>query len=204
MRHSKSGQSLAEMVVFLPMLLMMAAGAIFIVYMCWQGVKVQQAANMAARVEGEERVAGGTSAGSIREVNGLGIGGDEDITANGMPDASSLSGKNSTNLAAIPTNSVYGKYRSLVRGMFGAGEIPHLFVPPPVLGANTDRVKVTRVMTPPSVFGMQMTPVVIDATAYGGEDSHMYALPRWGCTGSNCDPSKPYWQQILKDPNNGN
>src|ERR1051326_2875203 len=46
------GQAITEMVIVIPLLIMLLSGAMAWVYTCWQGVKVQQAANIAARIQG--------------------------------------------------------------------------------------------------------------------------------------------------------
>src|SRR5262245_46086027 len=68
---SNSGQSMSEMVLLIPLMAMLMVGSGVIVYLCWQGVKVQQAANLAARITGQERLSGGTSVDAISRDNGL-------------------------------------------------------------------------------------------------------------------------------------
>jgi len=201
----EAGQGMSELVIMLPLLVMLAFGALAITYMCWQGIKVQEAANLAARVQGQERVAGGTSANDINQVNGTGpgMGGDADPSAHINPN-------DPTQIQTLRTlappmggpspSTVYGKYRQIVRDLFTTGEQEHLYVPPPVRGSITDQVKVVRLMQPPALFSWQMDPVMVTSTAYGGEDTNMYSLPRWGKTSSNGN-NNLYWQQILQKGN---
>jgi hypothetical protein len=204
-RLERSGQAMSELVIILPLLVVLAGGAIAISYMCWQGIKTQQAANLAARIQGQERVAGGTSASDINNVNGLGMGGDQDPSALAGQDY--LTAERAQNLrpqgGAMSVRSVYGKFRDAARSFFSVGERDHVFVPPPVLRSITDQVKVVRVMTPPKIFDFQLKPILVEATAYGGECTNMYSLPCWGHTGANTGSGDLYWQQLLSQ-NKGN
>lgn len=193
-RRGERGQASTEMLFILPLFVMLSAGTVFIVYMCWQGVKVQSAANLAARVEGQDRVAGGPSVPLIQAVNGLyqGLGGtfgDQDPTTmvpalpgglQSLSAALSPQPRISAQQHPPPGRTVYAKFYAYAHSLFGAGERQNLFVPAPVLGVNTDMVKVVRVMTPPKVLTMTLPQVVVAGKAYGGEDPHMFALPRWG------------------------
>lgn len=180
MRKNRQGQASIEVMLLLPLFMLLAAGFLCVGYMCWQGIKVQQAANLAARIQGQERVAGGTSSGSIDNDNGINQGfGDKAPMEPSKNQLVSLSGfgKNQP-----PTTSVYGRYYKEVQDMFNKGEQEKLYIPEPKTGINTDRVRVVRILQPPKIFGLQLDPIVFDATAYGGEDSRMYGLPRWGRT----------------------
>ena len=55
-RRCRSGQATVEMAIRSPLLLALIGGGILVVFSCWQGIKVQQGANLAARIQGEERV----------------------------------------------------------------------------------------------------------------------------------------------------
>ena len=199
----EAGQATSEMVFILPLLIILAGGAICIVYMCWQGVKTQEAANYAARIEGQERVSGGVSADDINRTMGLGMGGDKDPTLN----KDKMTAEEARNLrpsgGSMSITSVYGKYRDEVRKMFSIGERDHVHVMPPVRNSLTDQVKVVRVMTPPKIFNFQMDPVMVASTAYGGECTNAYGLPCWAHTGDNQSGSELYWQKLLRE-NPGN
>lgn len=183
----------------LPLFMILAAGALFVGYICWQGLKVQQAANLAARIQGQERVGGGRSQQSIAQDNGLDSGGDT------VPDDSSMSGLAQDPNAldrfkSAPNGGVYGKFYQAVHEMFGPGEQQKLFVPPPEKeGINSDRIRVIRVLNPPKIFDYQMKPIKLEATAYGGEDTHMYGLPRWGKTANS---QGQFYTGALENPNN--
>src|SRR5262249_44332746 len=73
MKNTK-GQSSVEMVFILPLLIMLAGGMLFVINAGWQDLKVQQAANLLARVEGQEKVMGGASVSAIANENGFGLG----------------------------------------------------------------------------------------------------------------------------------
>ena len=182
---NKRGQAMTEMVIILPLFLMVTCGVMAVVYACWQGVKVQQAANLAARIQGQERVAGGYNVSVIQEDNGVQAGGDLDPTRRTIAlDAAGAQVIEQSNKHRPSTHTVYGKIVQEVRAMFGAGDQDGLLIPLPSYGlvGYSDQVKVVRVWTPPQLFGLSLNPVQLVATAYGGEDSHMYSLPRWGST----------------------
>jgi hypothetical protein len=201
---SHNGQAMTEMIFILPLFLFLTGGAMAVTYMCWQGIKVQQAANLAARIEGQERVAGGPGVTDIQQVNGLYPGvGDADptdpanralIMKNPSSALNALTKARPPDVAGQP--SVYGKYYDVIRGMFSSGENQKLYVPPPNIGVNTDQVKVVRVMAPPSIFGRQLPSLTLEGDAYGGEDPHMYSLPRWGHFGSptSNNSNQLFWQ----------
>jgi hypothetical protein len=181
-RACERGQAMTELVIILPLLLMLCAGVASVVYMCWQGIKVQQAANLAARVEGQERVAGGVSVQAIQDINGTNGKTDDNMTEAQIQQEL----KNGGNLSSHQrqSQSVYGKFRQYILDRFGPGEQAKLLVPAPVPGqvGISDKVQVIRAMAPPSMFGLHIDPVIVTGTAYGGEDPNMYALPRWGTT----------------------
>ena len=184
LRRNCAGQATSEMVILLPLFVVLIGGVISIGYMCWQGIKVQQAANMAARIQGQERVGGGATGTDINIENGITGEGDElpEVDENGRfrGDVRNL---HLAQDGSIP--GVYGNFRRVVRGMFNGGEKERLYIPPPKTGANSDAVKVVRVLNPPKIFWLKLKPVVLEATAYGGEDTRMYGLPRWGKTGED-------------------
>src|SRR5262245_41063657 len=72
----RSGQGMTEIVIMMPLFVILACGVLSIGYMCWQGLKVQEAANLAARIQGQERVSGGASTDTILQDNGLDAAGD--------------------------------------------------------------------------------------------------------------------------------
>jgi len=187
-----AGQAVTEFVLLIPLLLMLAGGAIFVVYTCSQGIKVQQAANIAARIQGQERIAGGVNNSSIQGDNGVynGAGGQPlgapDLSQITTPLTLSMLNTFRTQRAqqAPAPNSVYGEIQKAVNQFFNSSEQNNLFVPAPDYGqaGNSDAVKVFRVIIPPNVFGLNFQPVMLQGRAYGGEDPRAYGLPRWGST----------------------
>jgi hypothetical protein len=201
--RNKRGQAMVELVLLLPLMLALAGGVCAVVYMCWQGIKVQQAANLAARIQGQERVAGGVDLPTIKANNGVRQGGgDEDPLLPTNPTLAQNqidTWKQRTSLRMPPLNSVYGKIWNAVHKMFGQDEQNLLFVPAPTYGlvGYSDKVKVVRFWDPPSVFGLKLPIVTLEATAYGGEDPHMFGLVRWGSTSNNVN--QQFWSE--PDPN---
>ena len=196
-RLSRCGQATTEMVFIIPLLMMLAAGAVAVVYMCWQGVKVQAAANLAARVQGQERVAGGVNFSTIQHDNGVDLRGDVDPTLGSTPlDANALQALEGAQKPKPSPGTVYGKILKLVRDQFSGSELEGLFVPEPQYGlvGYSDQVKVVRVWQPPQFFGLNIPPITVQATAYGGEDSHMYGLVRWGHTTPG-GAGTPFWAE---------
>jgi len=192
---NQRGQATTEMVFIVPLLMTLAAGAMAVVYMCWQGVKVQQVANLAARVQGQERVAGGVDFSTIQQDNGVNLRGDVDPTLNPIDATGLLALKQSQRTHPYP-NTVYGKIQKLVRDQFYGHEQDGLFIPVPQYGlvGYSDQVKVVRVWQPPQIFGFTIDPITVQATAYGGEDSHMYGLVRWGHTTPG-GGGAPFWAE---------
>jgi hypothetical protein len=196
---NRRGQAMTELVMLIPLLLMLAAGGMTILYVCWQGIKVQQAANLAARIQGQQRVAGGVSTNAIMTDNGTATGSDIDPTkdATGL-DADRMAVLMNSRKVKPPTWSVYGQIVRAVRQFFNPGEQSTVFVPMPTYGAigYSDQVKVVRVWQPPRIFGLKFRPIMLPATAYGGEDPHMYGLVRWGHTAAGGGSSSPeFWSQ---------
>ena len=196
-RLSRRGQATTEMVFIIPLLMMLAAGAMAVVYMCWQGVKVQEVANLAARIQGQERVAGGVNFTTIQHDNGVDVPGDVDPTQNSAPiDSARLQSLEQGSKARPFPTTVYGKILKLVRDQFNANEQDGLFVPEPHYGlvGYSDQVKVVRIWQPPQFFGLNVAPITVEATAYGGEDPHMYGLVRWGHTTPG-GGGAPFWAE---------
>jgi hypothetical protein len=199
------------MVFLIPLLMTLAAGTLAVVYMSWQGVKVQQVANLAARIQGQERVAGGIDFSTIQHDNGVDLPGDVDPTLNSAAlDAANLQTLEQTPKAHPSPNTVYGKIEKLIRDQFYGNEQAGLFIPPPQYGlvGYSDQVKVVRIWQPPQFFGFNVPPITVEATAYGGEDAHMYGLVRWGHTNQG-GGGAPFWAEHsngqytnLPNPNN--
>lgn len=196
---SDRGQGMTEIALLLPLFIILVAGTGSIAYICWQGIKVQQAANLAARINGQERVAGGRSEATIQQDNGL-DGAVERVPEPGdiqrlTSDPNALSG-----FKARPNGGTYAKMYEAVHEMFSPGEQAKLFIPPPInQGINTDTVQVVRILNPPKIFGFQMKPIRLEAKAYGGEDTRQYGLPRWGRTNPG---TNPFYQSALTNPDN--
>lgn len=198
---NRKGQATTEMVFLLPILILVIGGGIALVYMCWQGLVVQQAANVAARIQGEERVGGGTSLDQIYQQNGEGpyTSGDSDPTQMDPKQA---------HVTSPPPDSVYEKYYKVVKKMFGA-YAGQTFVPPPVIGQNVDQVTVARVISLTKLkvpgFKWKQDQAVLSGKAWGGEDTYMYGLPRWGKSGgSGGSNGQPEWKNLLRETANGN
>lgn len=197
--NNDRGQATTEIVLLLPIFLLLAAGMVMLGYIALQGLKVQEAANLAARIQGQERVSGGTSRQSILQDNGL------DGAVEKVPTKEDLAQlKHNPNglsgFKAAPNGGVYGKYYRAVHAMFSPGEQKKLFVPPPIKeGTNTDTIRIVRVLNPPKIFGFKLKPIRLEATAYGGEDSHMYSLPRWGRSGSGGPNAQPFYHGQIKE-----
>jgi len=199
-----AGQSIVEMVFLIPLLLMLVTGALFVVYCCSQGIKVQQAANLAARIQGQEGVNGGLSLGSIQADNGVYNGADGQPL--GVPDLGQFSGalspaqldllRTQREQQEISATSVYGKIQAAVQQFFTSSERTNLWTLAPVTGNSgiSYAVNVIRVIMPPNVFGLNLQPLTLGATAYGGEDPHEFGLPRWGSTDAN-GAGGQFWTQ---------
>ncbi len=222
--RSNKGQGTTEMVFLIPLFVTLAAGAIFIVYMCWQGIKVQEAANFAARVAGQESVGGARDYATLLSDNGVltAVGstaaGDADPSTCQQADTTKMqacldsmlatnggSGAGAGNLGTKTPASgggtgVYWSFRKAVYNMFSAGEQKNLFVPAPATRGGITEVKVNRVMRAPTIFNWHPPIVSIEGKAYGGEDTYMYALRRFGHTGgiTTNNTDLPFWQQILQ------
>jgi hypothetical protein len=145
-RRFQSGQSVAEFVILVPLFVLMAGVMVSVAYICFQGIKVQQAANLAARIQGQERILGGSS-----------------------PDSLELDDRN-----------LYNNITKAVKRFFNKGEEAKLTIYRPDIGINSDRVTIERVLNPPNILGLKLPEVKLEATAYGGEDTHMHSMPRWG------------------------
>ena len=49
--------------------------------------------------------------------------------------------------------------------------------------------------------GLELKPIILEAKAYGGEDTHMWALPRWGPLKKDDGIDKPFWQDQIAGDN---
>jgi len=209
--HRREGQSTVEMIIIMPTLVILAAAVISIVYMSWQGVKVQQAANMAARAAGQEVVGAAQDFGKVMEDNGMmtGLGaraaGDTDPSVScpqndPRAQASCLEQFRQGMGGKLPPDAgrgMYWDYRKKVYAMFNKGEQEKLFVPAPRVRNGVVEVKVIRVMYPPKVFDWQMPPIQVIGKAYGGEETYMYGLPRGGTFSQSSGPNGKFWQKEL-------
>ena len=195
---NRRGQAMTEMVFVIPLLLMLAAGVMSVIYICWQGIKVQQAANLGARIQGQEQVAGGASLQSIADDNGTSsTTGDPDLTK--LTPQQLIDFQKSKQSVHVVRSGVYGKIENAIQGLFGSTEREGLSVPLPTYGSVgfSDKVTVQRVISPPSI--LPMNPIVVQGTAYGGEDPHMYGLVRWGSTNNN--GAGKFWADPTNLPN---
>jgi hypothetical protein len=205
MKNNK-GQTAVEMVFVLPLLVILAGGMLFMVYAGWQDLKIQQAANLLARVEGQEKVSGGTSIRDINIENGFGPG-------TGFQDGDdSVSGRNfgvsdDTHVTSGGAFALSDRMKNLLRGFFPGGLGKGGGMAQPRAGQNVDQITITRVIP---TFRIPFTKrnagmpkeITLKGTAYGGEDPYMYALPRWGTTPTS--GRVPEWRRLLrsaKDPN---
>ncbi len=199
-RIRQSGQAATEMVFILPLLATLVGAGMVVLYCCWQGIKTQQAANFAARIQGQERVMGSISKDEIENENGVGI---DVTTSGGDPDPTDSSGGSNDHPAhgsPVP-NSVYEHIRKNVFDMFGNSS-NNVYVPPPRIGQNVDKVTVVRIIQMPKI-PFTTSPgrtLKLKAEAYGGEDTLMYGLPRWGHTSNS--GADPEWKNITKDSAN--
>jgi len=198
---NKSGQSTVEMAFLMPLLVMMIGAALFILYVSWQGIRTQQAANLAARVQGQERVAGGTSIGGIAQDNGSTTDSTSGVNTDvgvGFADFNPMSMLGAAPTRPVAGGGLAGKINKLVRDLFPGTSETEAYVPPPVIGQNVDTVSVIRKITMPRIPFLNnpgtAPQVTIQGTAYGGEDTFMYGLPRWGTTASAADPE---WKTLV-------
>lgn len=197
---NKQGQTTVEMVFVLPLLIMLAGGMLFMVYAGWQDLKLQQAANLLARVEGQEKVSGGTSIDAINTENGwIGSGsGFRDADAKIDDTNFGITGTGSVSSRGAPT--LFLRMINLLKGLFPGGGVT---LSQPRSGQNVDQITITRIIPTfkiPFMKGNAGLPkqIVLQGQAYGGEDPYMYALPRWGATGND---SHPEWRKLLSDTN---
>ncbi len=192
------GQAAMEMVFILPILLTLIGGGMFIVYACWQGIHVQQAANLAARIQGQERLGGGKSLGEIDRQNGV-----------SSFDAADTSQWNKAfappSQNEPPARSVYGKYYHLAKNLISSGfQGDHVYISPPLIGQNVDKVRVIHTLHLPKIpffkWPAGQEQITMEAVAYGGEDTNMYGLPRWG--ESDQSNGQPEWKNMVRDSKN--
>lgn len=200
MRNSK-GQTTLELAFLLPILIMLTGGMLFMVYAGWQDLKVQQAANLVARVEGQEKVSGGRSIDAINKENGFGPGVDR-IDANENVGRTNFEISNNTQASSGGAPKLFDRLKILVAGLFTASERNSVSVLTPRSGQNVDQVTVTRTFTMPKIPFMKGSfalpdQITLKGVAYGGEDPYMYALPRWGKTSDS--GIVPEWRNLLKD-----
>ena len=166
---NKKGQAATELAIVLPIFMALACGVVSIVYMSWQSLKTQQAANLAARIEGQGRIAGGADDTALNQGNGFHI-----------KDGPHSAASDPNDLHPALQGGVFQEYYSAVSQMFNAGEQNNMEIKPPTsIGSYTDEVTIVRHFHPRLLFGFQVPDVQVTAKAYGGEDSNMYGLPRW-------------------------
>src|ERR1019366_5931745 len=110
----EKGQTTVEMIFVLPLLIMLAGGMIFFVYVGFQDIKLQQAANLAARVEGQEKVSGGTSTQEIDAENGF-VSGDHPTIENASITNSDFEVDPSLQVSAGSGGTLIERMRSLSR-----------------------------------------------------------------------------------------
>lgn len=200
------GQATTELTIILPIFLGLAGVCVAVVYMCWQGIKVEQAAMFAARVQGQERVAGGKSGDDINDININGVAGKAGPDT--VPDIDNsvpviTSAGNTLDPQVQPAYrhvqpahskilygqekdaslSVFQKIVAKTRALFGPEAQDHLYFPKISFGNVVDEVRIVRIFEPPSIFGFRFKPIKTEAVAYGGEDCYQYSLPRWGHVG---------------------
>ncbi len=191
-----SGQAALEMVFLVPLFVILIGGAMSAVYVGWQSLKVQEAANMGARIQGQERVGGGKDFDSIQAVNGQDEAGERVYDNMGDPRSQ-----------APQKPSVYRRVYFSVKSFFSKMEQEAVFIPKPIVGQNVDEVQVHRFLKLPDIPFLNrrgVDRVKLSGRAWGGEDTYMYGLPRWGKTGSSSDlggnsGSGEYeWQRLLQ------
>ena len=196
---TRRGQASLEMVFLIPLFAGIIGGGMFMVYSFWQGIKVQQGANLAARIQGQERVSGGLTKQGIEDTNGVGV----DMSfSNGDSDPTQTTNPTPTKAAGLSANTVYGRYRKAVQEMFS--DSSQVYVPPPLIGQNIDKVKVVRVINVPKIPFFESKnaskQIKLEGTAWGGEDTYMYGLPRWGQTSNvNNTGSDSEWRKLAGD-----
>jgi hypothetical protein len=197
MKNNK-GQTVTEMVFVLPLLIMLAGGMLFMVYAGWQDLKLQQAANLLARVEGQEKVSGGTSDGAIDAQNGFSSGsGYQDVNTT-VNNSTFDTGNEQVGSGSSPV--LFVRMLNLLKGLFPGGGVS---LAQPVTGINIDQVTITKVVPmfkiPFLSKGNAGLPkqIVLQGQAYGGEDPSMYALPRWGLASDS--GNTPEWRKYLTE-----
>jgi hypothetical protein len=179
-----------EFVIMVPLFAAVAAMVMFVTYICWQGVKTQQAANLAARIAGQETVGGAQTFGDIDRMNGVQNG----VTNNNNPNPLLPNGA-----------SVYNTYSTKVQALLNIHDTALLRAFPPSIGLGSTEVKVIRSISFPAVFFLSAQQITIGddrhvmgsvhyVNAYGGEDTFMFGLPRWGGSGLG---QGPYWQNLM-------
>jgi len=191
-----------ELTFLLPLVIMLLGGMFFLVYAGWQDLKVQQAANLAARVEGQEKVNGGRTIYDINKENGFGPGMGRVVVNPDVKDAT-MEISNDNSVGPLSGQSLYDRLRVMVKGLYAPGERSSVQIESPLSGQSVDQVNVYRILKMPHIpfFKDKANPlpesIMLKGTAYGGEDPFMYALPRWGTT--NEHGNTPEWYILLKD-----
>jgi len=182
------------MMFLVPLFAILIGGAMSVVYIGWQNLKVQQAANVAARIQGQDRVGGGKNFDSIMEVNGQNVEGDNVFDNAGEPTSQKPD-----------KTSVYGRLYAVVKErFFSQSESRQVFVPKPVIGQNVDEVQVYRIVNLPKIPFMTRDSdnqrIRLQGRAWGGEDTYMYGLPRWGKTANNNGELE--WHRLIRGSSN--
>jgi hypothetical protein len=188
---------MVELTVVIPLLVLLATIIAGVLYVEWQGVKTQEAANLAARLEGQEHISGGKTPQQIALLNGNFEGLSREMpTLNNELDRMTDQEWNHISNSGGGNNGILNiqqKMLDMVRKFIGRESA----VQTPVIGTATDSVTVDRAVGVPAALGGG--DIVIHSTAYSGaEDTYMYGLPRWGPTDGSQDLSSSYWIKIIK------
>lgn len=198
---NRRGQATTEMVFIFPLLLAVIGAFMFLLYGAWQGIKTQQAANLAARIQGQERVQGGTGLPEIDRENGNAVGQGDTLSMDSSDSTDSSRPKAHGNINQPSRTSVYGRYYFLIKEQLFPKNA-QVIIPAPVIGQNIDKVSVFRLIDVPNIPfikpGTLPKQIQLQGTAWGGEDTYMYALPRWGQTGSG-GSGAPEWNNLTKE-----
>jgi len=198
--NNHKGQTVTEMVFVLPLLIMLAGGMLFVVYAGWQDLKLQQAANLVARVEGQEKVIGGVSDSEIDRENGFLSRSDQQF-ANPNIGKEDFGISEETQANSGGAFALFDRMKNLVAGFLGIKGRSNVTLLPPRISQNVDQITITKILPMfkiPFMKGNAGLPdqIILQSTAYGGEDPHMYALPRWGIDSTS--KGVPEWRNFLK------
>src|SRR5258706_6523351 len=137
------GQTTIEMVFVLPILFMLMGGMLFMVYTGWQDLKIQQAANLIARVEGQEKVSGGVSIDAINKENGFAPGADQ-LSADSTVGRTKFEINDQTQASSGGSYVLLDRMKNLVGSFLGVGKGADIRVFDPRSGQNVDFIKITR------------------------------------------------------------